>query len=232
MKTLVAVFSGLMTVPSFAAIIAGYDFNSGTNTVSSSDSSVTADAFIPHGSINNVSRPVIYPNANGNGWIAAPTSEVVGSSNPVGTETLAYQGSDYFSFKVTPTTGFALNLTQLSFGTAFHSTGTFTLSGSYFVRSSVDNYATTIGGNIFDESHVNSTDPTFTERLVDLSGAGYQNLTSEVTFRIYLYDNSNSTTRWLAVDNVELEGTVTPVPEPSALAMILPLLPFLSRRRR
>ncbi|MBX3741997.1 MAG: hypothetical protein KF712_13455 [Akkermansiaceae bacterium] len=232
MKTLIICLAAAVAVPSHAAILAAYDFNDGNGSPTSSESGVTADAFVPHGGLNNVARPVIYGNSGGNGWIGAPSSEAVGSGTVVGTPEASIAANDYFSFRVSPASGFALSLTQLKFSTAFYSGGTFNLTGWYFVRSSRDNYTTTIGGTSFPETHVNSLNPTFNEHILDLSGVAYQDLTSDVTFRIYLYDNSNSETRWLAVDNVILEGTVTTIPETSGLAFLLPGLALLARKRR
>ncbi len=231
MKTLLACLATALSAPTHAAILVAYDFNGGSGSPTAADPGVTTESIIPHGSINHVNRPVIYPNSGTNGWAAAPTSEIVGTSGVPGTEATAFSGNDYFSFKVTPANGFTLSLTQLKFSTAFHSTGTFNLTGWYFVRSSRDGFAANIG-SVYSESHVNSTNPAFTEHVLDLSGVLYQDITSDVTFRIYLYDNSNSETRWMAVDDVILEGNASPIPEPSGLALILPGLALLARKRR
>jgi len=232
MKTLVAALATVLTAPCHAAILAGYNFNGGNGSVTTLETNVTADNFAPHGGLNNVARPVIYGNSGTNGWIGAPSSEAIGSSGAIGTPEQSLAMNDYFFFKVTPASGFALNLTQMKFSTAFYSSATFNLTGWYFVRSSRDNFTTTIGSVSFQESHVNSTNPLFTEHVLDLSGAAYQNITSDVTFRIYLYDNSNSDSRWLAIDDVMVEGTVSQVPEAASLALLLPGLAMLSRRRR
>ncbi len=231
MKILLACLATVFSAPAHSAILVAYDFNGGNGSPTSADPGVTTDPIIPHGSINHVNRPVIYPNSGTNGWAAAPTSEIIGTSGVPGTEATAYSGNDYFSFKVTPASGFALSLTQLKFSTAFHSSGTFNLTGWYFVRSSRDGFAANIG-SVYSELHVNSTNPAFTERVLDLSGAAYQGIASDVTFRIYLYDNSNSETRWMAIDDVILEGTASPIPEPSGLALMLPGLALLVRKKR
>ncbi|WAC19501.1 hypothetical protein OVA24_19945 [Luteolibacter sp. SL250] len=231
MKTLLACLATILTLPAHAAILVAYDFNGGNNTATASDPDVLTGPIIPHGSINHINRPVIYPNSGTNGWAAAPTSEIVGTGGVPGTEATSFSGNDHFSFTVTPASGFALSLTQLKFSTAFHSSGTFNLTGWYFVRSSRDGFAANIG-SVFSETHVNSTDPAFTEHVLDLSAAIYQDIMSDVTFRIYLYDNSNSETRWMAIDDVSLEGTASPIPETSSLALMLPGLALLTRQRR
>lgn len=231
MKILLACLATVFSAPAYSAILVAYDFSGGNGSPTSADPGVTADPIIPHGSINHVNRPVIYPNSGTNGWAAAPTSEIVGTSGVPGTEATSFSGNDHFSFKITPAAGFSLSLTQLRFSTAFHSSGTFNLTGWYFVRSSRDGFAANIG-TVYSESHVNSTNPAFTEHLLDLSGAPYQDITSDVTFRIYLYDNSNSETRWMAIDDVILEGTVSAIPETSSLAFMLPGLALLARKRR
>lgn len=85
---------------------------------------------------------------------------------------------------------------------------------NFFVRSSVDNYSTNVGG-IFTETWNNTT-----SRNIDLSGAAFQNLADPVTFRFYVYESeevdTNQGARW---DNIVLTGNVTSVPEVSALGI-------------
>ncbi|WFB35947.1 hypothetical protein P3T73_17480 [Kiritimatiellota bacterium B12222] len=59
-------------------------------------------------------------------------------------------------------------------------------------------------------------------RSLTLSSIGeLQDFTSNVEFRFYLYDNSDTGSRVTHVDNVMLEGTAAVIPEPASLWLVL-----------
>ena len=105
---------------------------------------------------------------------------------------------NYAYFTLTANSGYVLNLSSLDFkvtrpGTSYSPRG-------WVVRSSVDSYGT----NIATED-VTSTDPTYTSKSLDLSGASYQGLSS-ITLRIYEYAQAKDTK--LFFDDLTLTGTV------------------------
>jgi len=105
---------------------------------------------------------------------------------------------NYAYFTLTANSGYVLNLSSLDFkvtrsGTSYSPRG-------WVVRSSVDSYGT----NIATED-VTSTDPTYTSKSLDLSGASYQGLSS-ITLRIYEYAQAEDTV--LFFDDLTLTGTV------------------------
>jgi hypothetical protein len=68
--------------------------------------------------------------------------------------------------------------------------------------------------------------------VIDLSAAAYQGVSS-ITFSVYAYDNLNSENAIPRFDNVVVNGSVVPIPEPtSALAGAAALGGLLMRRRR
>jgi len=208
----------LIASPVMAATIAEYTFDSGSPASTDLDTDSVAADFIAAGAGFNFSG-------------STGTAYVFGNNTP-GDAATAVTNDAYFSFSVTPNSSFSLD--SLDFDMYGNSTNE-NISGSaeltFFIRSSVDNYASTISGATFTQAYDNTTAALPVSRNVDLSGASFQGLTDEVTFRIYIYDTSNSTDRVARVDNVYL----TTVPEPGAFALIagsLAMLSIMIRRRQ
>jgi len=138
---------------------------------------------------------------------------------------------DYWFFTIEPNSGLVLNLDELLFS---HNFGGTTDSGAewiYFVRSSVDGFASTVGSaSVTTEAPSGLSDWPTTS--VDLSGVDFQGLTGTTEFRIYVHWNSFPLdAQFGRIDNVQLIGDA--VPEPASAAMIgLGGMLFLARRRR
>jgi hypothetical protein len=69
---------------------------------------------------------------------------------------------------------------------------------------------------------------------ISLSSSEYQGLTGTITFRIYAYDDSDSTGDMDRLDNVVLNGTLSAIPEPSSFALLAGMfgLCLVALRRR
>ena len=114
------------------------------------------------------------------------------------TAALAVTNNSYFSFSVTPTT-LEMDLTSLTFKASRNGSAN---PRGWALRSSIDSYANNIA-----TSDIGTVKPTWTDFTVDLSGASYQNITSAVTFRIYVYTpTSNQSVNF---DEVTVNGTLT-----------------------
>ncbi len=179
----------------------------------------------------------IGPAGSGNDpeWIISGGTEMaLGYANGApSSEALAVTEGSYFGFTMTPLGENEVSLTSLTFDTIANATQG--LSGSanvtFFVRSSIDNYATTIDS--FNQEYVNSF--SFDEvdsRTVTLSGAPYQDLTEATTFRIYIWDTSGSSLRTPRIDNVILNGTSSIPEASSAVLPVMALLGLFYLRRR
>lgn len=144
--------------------------------------------------------------------VTVPSRLFLAGNAPDATAATAVSLGNYFSFTVTPSAGYALNLSSLSFNEAITPGGG--LSG-YDVRTSVDGFASDVqsAGGIASSSAVS----------VGMSGAGYQGLTSALTVRIYAFNSAATlppSFSLAAFNSVILGGTVTSVPEPTTLALI------------
>ena len=147
-----------------------------------------------------------------------PTPALGVSSNQIdgSTNGAAVTANDYFTFTITPNAGFALNLTNLTFDIAnFTNDGTFSAI-SFFVRSSLNGFASNVG---VTQSVLAGSNGTFQNANISLTGATFQNVTTSIEFRIYLQDNVTDPDRGGLIDNVTLNG-VAAVPEPGTYMLL------------
>ena len=114
--------------------------------------------------------------------------------------------NEYHQFSVTANGGYVLNLTSFSFRQFIKDED----NGDtrWYLRSSIDNYATNIGTGLALESAQTPA--------VVLPAASFTAV-STVTFRIYLINSKDDGNEW-TLDNVTLNGSVvsagTPPPDP------------------
>jgi hypothetical protein len=83
--------------------------------------------------------------------------------------------TDYYTFTLTPAANYKINLSSFEFTLQRSSTGPV----NYALRSSIDNFASNVSTGLFPMAAALQT--------VVLSGAAFQNITSDITFRIYGY---------------------------------------------
>lgn len=115
----------------------------------------------------------------------------------------ARDADDYFTFTMDANDGYEIDFTSFTYTGQASSQG----PQSFELRSSLDNYSSTIGS------------PTADGTTIDLSAAEFQDITGPVEFRLYGYDaGSNSGT--FSVNDYKFEGEVNPVPEPQTLALL------------
>jgi len=127
-------------------------------------------------------------------------SDNVSSAGPTAGATsaaLAVTNGSYFFVTITPTSGNSMSLTTLTINMARGGSST---PRGYQVRSSVDSFAASLGGADLD-----TVRPTWTAVSIDLSGAGFQTVTSTITFNIYVY--SPSTGNVIDWDDLVINGT-------------------------
>jgi hypothetical protein len=130
------------------------------------------------------------------------------------TNATTLDGNDYFQWTLTPNTCKRISFTQLALEIYKNGEGPRKL----VLRSSLDNYAsnisiTTTNGTVSSNvASVIGDEATFS-LTANLSAAGFQNVNTAITFRLYGYDgegnNGNNSNRRMGVNNFTFSGTVT-----------------------
>ena len=131
-------------------------------------------------------------------------------------EAQAIAGEVYIQFTVTPSS--AIDFETISW-TGSADTTSASRHITFFVRSSADNYASTLDSKTYASLH-----PQYPASL-DISYLG--GVTSATTFRMYYYDDSNSG-GLVFVDDLTING----VPEPATMGLLAMGGLALIRRRR
>jgi hypothetical protein len=189
-----------------ASVIAEYTFLDSDVTSSDTEANSVADNFVATGT------DLGFSNSGDNAF--ARSQGLVGTD-----ETAAITHGAYMSFTVSADAGYELDLTSLTYKSVHNKTNLGNdqdtdATMNFFVRSSVDSYAANVG-SVFSQGWNTST----ANRTIDLNGSAFQDLTSAVTFRLYVYESVQLDTiqgaRW---DDVVLNGTV--IPEPATLGLI------------
>ena len=106
--------------------------------------------------------------------------------------------NDYFSFTITPNTGFKINLSSFVYTAQKSGTG----PKQFALRSSADNYT----ANIYTYSDTPDVSITWAE-TVDLTAATFQNVTGGITFRFYAW-NAGAAAGTLSINDFIFNGTV------------------------
>ena len=117
----------------------------------------------------------------------------------------------YVDWTITPDSGKKFSLTNLTFDIA---RGGAAAPRGYAIRSSLDAYAANIA-----TADVPTVRSTFTSVDIDLTGPSYQNLTSALTMRMYLYTPSLGQS--IEFDSITVNGTVADI-NPAASPTINP----------
>jgi hypothetical protein len=108
--------------------------------------------------------------------------------------------NQYFEFTITPNTGYKIDFTEFIGNVARNSSSRGPTT--FELRSSVDNYASTIGVSKSFPSSVVQTDLT-----VSL-GASFQSIGTSITFRLYAYGSGFNGFSDFSVENFKFKGSV------------------------
>lgn len=197
------------------AFIASYDFTSNSNsTVAEPNSSALAFAYPgPDTDRSLAGNAFVRSNATGSDQNAALADE------------------SYLSFTVNAASGYLLSLSKLKFD--FGGSSASSVSGAFTSNIVVQSIVGDVGTILHQEAqNVGAGATTFnTGNEISLSGSQFQALSS-VTFEFRFFDGVDDANLVNRLDNVVLEGTVSAVPEPAALAMAgLGAGALLTRRR-
>ncbi|WP_372845511.1 hypothetical protein, partial [Pontiella sp.] len=200
-------------------VIAGYDFDDGTGNatraVTEKNAYVTASDF----GVGDGLFDVIANNGNCLSELFDAEGYVFGTANPfsygdgrspfgftdmnnANNLEMAIATNDYMVFTITPTNGYAMDLTSFSFRSFAKTTNHAAERWALF--SSVGGFAIddviAIGQNMEDAVYVN--------HVVDLSGAAFQELEGSIEFRLYIYGGNESYSAATQFDKVIVRGDV------------------------
>lgn len=196
------------------AFTATYDFASVTSTSGLTDPTLVPTATgMTFGSFTAVNPISTNPNSGGRfSFINQPTGATDGAA--FSALTGSPDAGTYFQVTLTPNSGIAYNLDNITFTSQRSGSGVRT----YVVRSSVDGYVSNLPASINPanaELSVQPTnvffrvnDPTTTAQVgstITLSGSSFVGRTTPVTFRFYGY-NAEGTGGTFSIDDVVISG--------------------------
>lgn len=144
----------------------------------------------------------------------------------------------YLSFNLKANDGFSLNLDSFSFQLGGTTGATTTLTVFAEVRTSLDNYASSLvltPGSATAGSAVvpaGTSIPSFTTFTASL-GNSFDEL-NDVTFRLYVYNArvGSATSTYLRLDSVSMDGSLSPIPEPGTVILLVTGLLLVTWLRR
>lgn len=169
----------------------------------------------------------------GGGLSTSSSADTFGGSNFDTTSlSAAITNADYISFTITPTSGYALSISSISFNSGV-STATTNFNVSLLSSATGLTAAHTLHTYSFSSTNAPAQSITLT------GSPALQNHTGAIEFRLYGWRDTGGTStfriRNLSGSDLVINGTVSAIPEPStyaALAGLLALGGVLWQRRR
>ncbi len=213
----------LMSAAQSHASLALYDFASGSFDSVDTDTDTTAGAL----SVGSGLTPFTNDAANsfdGGPSLGGSLANFGFSTN--GSLATAISNNDYISFSLDAGAN-TVDFTQLTFQLRANGGGA-NSANEYAVFSDIGGF--TLGSDIASGAHSGAAD--FELQTLDLTSL--TNVTGETEFRIYLFGaNGGGANSATIYDNIDLQGTVTVVPEPTSTALLgLGACALFLRRRR
>jgi len=133
----------------------------------------------------------------------------------------ALTNNKYYQFTLSAENGFQLDLSSLTFDVERGGAGT---PRGYAVRSDADGFSSNLS-----TADVTTARPAYTPISISLAAAAFQDRSS-ITFRVYSYAPAAGNS--LDYDNIVVNGTIAPVPEPEIFAILSVGAIALCGRRR
>lgn len=197
-------------------IVAQYPFTGSSGASTDTDPNSVAGDFTKN-PLWNTSNTNIIPSA-GNPTFAW---QIGAYDNGNGlTEAIIAGAGAWFSFTLTPESGFSLSLSDFKFDAK--QSGGSAVEIHFFLRTSLDNYATTVGSIGTDSKGELLNASVFQTYVINLSNiAALQGITGPITIRLYTGDNRGDNAVGTYLDNVTLSANVTAVPEGGTVSLLL-----------
>jgi hypothetical protein len=137
--------------------------------------------------------------------VSPPNAGYINSTVTTSNQTEAIANNDYFSLTLTPTIGHSLTLTNLELSAVYSVTASLGVNASIFVRSSLDDYTSDVASNSF------SFVTPYTEMSIPLD-ASFTQVPSNITFRVYVFDDTDATGDGLRIDDIFVRGSIDALP--------------------
>lgn len=216
-KLIVAAFSLVMAHAASADLLVGFDF--GTYLGSESQGTSTVVSVGIDGPVLILRGSGLTASANGGrfnaqGWDGAADADAALAAN------------NYFEWTITPSAGYSMSVTQISFQVQRSNTG----ASNLVLRTSVDNYVAnlnTLNNFAGNNATVGST--------FDSSGVtALQDTTGAITFRVIAWPGASTGSLGFegTGNDIQIFGTATLVPEPTTVLLMASGLLALSASRR
>lgn len=200
------------------ADIVSFDFGptlaAATTTATTTDPNVTSTAITNGGTGNFTTTLPDY---------GQPVLQVNPPNNDTNDAAEAIANNSFFSFTVTPDSGFLLDLTRLDLSAARGGAST---ARGFEVRSSLDGFSTSLGG----DPTIDTVRTTLTDYSIDLTAPAFDAVAGPIEFRVYTFSPVAGNS--VEYDDISLLGEVASVPEPSSGIFALAALGCLLRRRK
>jgi len=226
MKSLLLITIGL-AAPLHAAVLSSYTFASDSLSATTSAPSISAGAVTNGGGLVLKQSGFDFLGSSSGpravGWASALAIP--------GTVGEAITNNQFFTFSLTPAGGQQMDLTNITFNANIGNAASVARSFELQASTNGGTFAAVGTGTLILNGA--TTSAAFNFLLTSYTG-----ITSQTTFRFVPYDAGFAATpwndgNWIRLDDIIVNGTVSPIPEASGVAlMAVGLLGIASRRRR
>jgi hypothetical protein len=146
-------------------------------------------------------------------WVSPDAAYSAGGNWTAADAATAVNNGDYMGIVISPAPGRSMTLTNLEFQ-AIYGNYLFQVSSAtgavVFVRSSLDNYTANLAEFVLEPDNVAFTNPWYSNYVA--LGNAFSGLTSQVEFRLYIYDDSDHNQVGVRIDNLYFNGITEPLP--------------------
>ncbi|WP_269522713.1 hypothetical protein [Coraliomargarita parva] len=217
-----------------AESLVSWSFDSNTRAPEGVNENITASNFGPEG---NFITLALTPNSTVRGVGDTGYLQTWQAGWTYASEAEALANNTYFTFTLTPDENYEINISEISFYAWVNTAGPYDGGNyNYFLRSSVTGDTTL--GTYTDNTAVNSSIVPTTDvqgTIVLSEQLSLQGVTEAVTFTIGVYSDIKPTAGFMRMDQIEVNGTVSAIPEPASWALsasVLALFVGVARRRK
>ena len=193
-KYVILLFIGIMCIYGVSAevILTQYTFPAGNFGTTTNANNITG------GNITNIRTLPIFE-ISSNGYVSDPELRVAPFTGNT-TYPLALSGGSYFTFNITPSVGYAFNITNITFLIARGGAST---PRGYGLQSSLDNYVANISNADV------TTQRAIWSNISIIMNTNFTNMNNTLIFRFFIYSTTAGSS--IEIDNLTIYGDVFPI---------------------